>query len=145
MNLKKNKYISVMPIVSDYRDKSQVLSGRIAFADGVALGQLPAWMREATITKFLSFQHKNELESSSYAFFYDYQVDQVFTDEGMEIIQKKFLLANLALWLAKPTLCNGFMITHAEYDGSWSIKKQSTLRTFSVHEGDIDNCLEKGT
>ena len=125
----------------------------IDFAEGVRLEALPEWVRSEEATKHLHASQRSEIKRfTQYGFRLDYKAaslgdpDPDYKGDEIRSIQDKavelFNLANLALWLFKPTPISLPTYIHFDRPGDPKSVRSSNSGQGSIHhERDADNKL----
>ncbi len=91
-------WILVCPLAA-YRDMEGVFSRPVDLAEGVVLQRTPDWVKNEKLD-FLSAPSREGVRDSSVSLCLEYEGDELRGHQ--EAAEQEILIANLALWLAKP-------------------------------------------
>lgn len=145
--------MSIAPIHA-YNDEKGIFVDPFYFDDTLSIHKPPNWISDESITKFMNYyQKKTLIPQAQLAFIARYQAnafgspDPKWGGEKSRSIQEtameKINVANLALWLSKPSLINFEILIHAEeYNSKWFIRQSFTPQLRLIHEDDKENQLQ---
>lgn len=131
------KWSVIAPI--KYKDETGIADQGWQIGDDVRLTQLPTWLKEHFITKDTSPDISSFFEQYKYTLVAEYDVYALSEIDQQSTEQKTFRqraleqirLANIALWLAKPSLISYQYIFIAVYNGmNWTLVNIYDVRPF---------------
>jgi hypothetical protein len=139
-------YHTVVPIHGVTLDPAT----RVELAGGVAIGPIPPWVRKDKMLEALSEWDRKALEECSHALITTYEAaalgdpDPAWTgSEPKSIQESKYelcLLANLALWLSRPSPVHFTVVVHAPQFGPDPIAQRISRHSpLLCHPRDVDN------
>jgi len=122
-----NPLVAVFPICETYTDPEGIMNKSRDLGFGVSIGPTPAWARNETITRYLSFRQRYQLEHYRDRALVMESASQ--GDTAWQPLLQRYWLVNLALWLVKPTsLTCEFVVIAGNCGGTWEEK----------HDQDVD-------
>ena len=136
----------------NYFDEDKVISNPISLGCGIYLEPAPEWVKHEDAIKYLSWNNRKDIEDTSIVFSTRYEAEALGspdpswkgkTAKGIQsVVEEKFMLSSLALWLVKPSRlsCNTFIHFSTENDPN-SNRSSGKLNSISVDQNDLDNCL----
>jgi len=124
------------------------MDGSIDFADGLTLAPLPDWVRQDTMVQRLSAPDLQGLSQVQYASIAEYDADALGDPdpnragrEQRSIQAAKYelaVLANLALWLVRPSNIGFTLLLHAPYrHGEWTVQQWEKHDPLLCHPDDV--------
>lgn len=125
------------------------------FSSGVLLAPLPAWVPGQTMLESLSVIDREAVKTATHAFLLTYLADALGSldpdwngPEPKSIQESKYeigILANLALWLARPSPACFHVVLHAPQFGSEPVvQRVERSSELLCHPGDVGSRLTEG-
>ena len=147
-------WCTIAPLTADWLGLDFGLSEPFDLGNGVALSPRPDWLASVSITKNLGWlQREVVLGQTRYALRVDYDAaslgdpDPSWEGEARSIQDtsaERLYLANVALWLARPSPAAFGLVVHAEKrDAEWLHRQSYSFDSVKVHENDQRNRLSK--
>jgi len=131
-----------------YRDKDNLLTTPIDLGNGVSLIPMPAWARTDNALGLLSWTKRHRVQKRCWCALYcEYEAESLGTVDPrsqpqrtiQESAEERLTLANLSLWLAKPTLVPMEVVLHFDSPGATNVRKASVLDGLLPHNRDSRN------
>ena len=142
-------WCSVVPL---YNFRSDIREA-IEFSHGLSLSPMPEWVAKDSMTQRLGERDRHWLSVARIAFIIKYQAgalgepDPEWTGSRPHSIQDRArdlaVLANFALWLARPSTVGFDLAFHAPlFDDGWDVQRIETgIPILLCHPQDVDNDL----
>jgi len=126
----------VAPVNPEWRGPTFDVTGPIDIGWGVHLIALPGWLKQESITRYMSWvQRKRYIGEAKFAFSVEYDADSLDEPDPLsnvgpmskqQVAAEKLRRANLALWLARPSWAGFPMVISAHEDhGDWVHQESS--------------------
>ncbi len=144
-------WCAIAPI--NYADPLSKLSVPFEFDKGVVLREVPPWLKKDTFTSYLNATHRHlVLTEVRYAFSSEYEADALGDPDPnwprkeprsiQDAYHEAVVLANLALWLAKPSALGFSAIFHADgLPGDPNFRSFQEVRDLKPHMRYEMTCL----
>jgi hypothetical protein len=128
------------------------ISGVIDLANGVRLEPIPSWVKDDESLQLLSWKDREHVRDATLVFAAEYEADALGSPDpdwkgkaprGIQAgIDEKFVLASVALWLAKPTLLSCGSVFHFGRSGDpTSLRQVGSLKPVWILEAENQNTL----
>ena len=149
------RWCTIAPVSLGYRGHEGGLTEPFDLGNDVVLGLPPDWLSEEPVTELMSFFQQEVCRRTELAFRVEYEADSLgdplpgrdedHQQSKQRHAQESLLLANLALWLARPSPLAYPLMIHAEcQSGSWKAREIFSVGRFCVHVDDDGNSLSVG-
>ena len=149
-----SRWITVAPVNRDWRGPAFDVSGPIDIGWGAHLIALPEWLKQETITRYMSWVEREQyLALAKFAFSIDYEADSLGDPDPLRNTEpmskqhtaaEKLRRANLALWLARPSWAGFPMVISAHEDhGHWVHRETYSADTIRPINRDAANTLSQ--
>ncbi len=129
-----NKWCTIAPIAPGYDDAGEPFGQSFDLGHDVAIVPTPAWLRDATVVEGLGDYEAMVIEASRHSIVATYEardLGEPDPDPGpdnprsvQDAALDKIKLANIALWLARPTSVGFDFALHLEHAGGMWCKRQ---------------------
>lgn len=147
-----SRWATVAPVIPDWRGPTFDLTGPIDIGWGVHLVALPGWLKQQSITGYMSWvQREHYIGAAKFAFFVEYDADSLGEPDPLSkmgvmskqhVAAEKLRRANLALWLARPSWAGFPMVISAhEVQGDWVHRETYPTDTIRPIDRDAANML----
>jgi hypothetical protein len=145
-------WISLAPIVEWYKGQFIASGNKFDLGHGVSIQQAPAWLSDEQMKQDLGFNQKEILQAAKYCFVVEYEANSLGDPESagggqsirskQNVADEKIKLANLSLWLAKPSFISFELMVHVEKSQKWVWRQASTYNLLMPHDRDVTNVLD---
>ena len=147
-----SNWCTIAPILPDWRGIAFELADSVDLGAGVRLIRAPDWLRDNTVTKWLSSKEREHFDRARFALSINYDAEALGEPDpqwtrpvGMSkqsVATEKLIVANLGLWLARPSwLAFEAILDVAEYDGQWIVRAVHSPDPARPHRRDAENTL----
>ncbi len=145
-------WCAIGPII-DYYDQADQLAAPLDLGGGVSFVEMPNWARSDAALELLSWTKRTRLQKSCrFAFMTQYEATALGTPdpdwEGPEPrsiqdrVTERLTLANMAIWLARPTPIPVEVVLHFDRPGDETrMRQSSTYDGLLTHDRDRGNQL----
>lgn len=132
--------------------KNDPINKAVPLSCGIILEPIPEWVKEDEALKYLSWNDKKNIKDSELVFSTRYKADALGSHDpdwkgknprGIQsVVDEKFTLASVALWLIQPTnlSCGPTFHFNQENDSS-SMRSSGNLKSISIDQDELDNTL----
>jgi hypothetical protein len=146
------RWCTIAPVVSAWRGPSFEFTEPLELGAGVRLVRAPDWLRHHKIMRFLGPIEQQHLDEAQFALLIDYEADALDEPDpewtrqvGMSkqlVAAEKLTLANLGLWLARPSwLAFKLVLDVWEDTPEWVLRRAYPKAPARPHARDAENTL----
>lgn len=122
----------------------------IELAEGIRIEPVPQWVKDDEALKLLSWLDRESIQNAELAFTSEYEADALGSPDlawkgsvprGIQAsIGEKFALANVALWLVKPTRLTARSVMHFSRKGDpTSLRQFAAVNPVLISDSESDN------
>lgn len=126
------------------------IEGQFELAGGIRIEQVPAWVKSEDALSLLSWTDRERILEAQYAFSAVYEAEAIGSPDpnwsGIQqrsiqaIIDEKFALAALAVWIARPSRLTAGPVFHFDRSGDpTSLRQTGALHPLLVRPSEADN------
>lgn len=135
-----SSWLAVAPF--DYADRKDALQRPVELSRGVTIGPRPAWILNPKVTDHLSEIQRLDLYEATFAFALSYEAASI--GDRQRYARELIALANLALWLVRPTHVGYELLFHFQHPGGESRARQTEFgQSVRCHPSDVDQLLTR--
>lgn len=148
-------WYTVAPVTSKYCCSDLGLTKPINLGNGVYLSEIPSWIKNDNITKDLSTDNRDFIESDvKYMLFAKYKAQSLgdpFSPQKatgkrskQDVFLERIQISNLLLWLVNPSALNFKMFFHIdEVTGKKYLRQFASVAPLRPHHRDSGNMIKK--
>jgi hypothetical protein len=146
------KWYTICPINPNYNSRNVRLTKALDLGHNIHFTIIPNWLNKLIGFEDLSLYHRQRIEDTQYMLVLEYEAgslgepDPEWRGEKLrskqEMALEKIIIANLALWLTKPSLLGFELVLHMQDEGDKILRESFSTQLLSPHTWDEDNYLE---
>jgi hypothetical protein len=149
-----SRWATVAPVNPEWRGPTFDVAGGIDIGWGVHLVPLPEWVKQESITRWMSWVERERfIGEARFALSIEYDAESLGEPDPLstigphskqDVAAEKLRRANLALWLARPSWAGFPMVISVHEDqGDWVHRQTYRADTIRPFERDAMNTLSK--
>jgi hypothetical protein len=138
----------------NYYDEHGVFNKPINVGDDFYIEKCPDWVKADEAIEYMSWHDRQEIKDSEIVFSKSYEAEALGSPDPscnrdmprsiQNVVDEKFMLLGLALWLVKPSKLSGSTVMHfSDLNDSGSMRRSGKLNTIHVDSNELYNIIDK--